>query len=66
MLLANSYNCGASSAATKLPNLEGLAYLEKNFPALSLLDTFTKTIKEYSGDFAARKLKKHNKVVSKR
>ncbi|NQX97086.1 MAG: hypothetical protein HRT73_04285 [Flavobacteriales bacterium] len=56
----------ASSALIKTDKLENLEYMEINFPATELLEGFIKTMTEYTVDFAARKLKKHNKVVSKR
>lgn len=60
-------NLGSTSTSViKTPKLEGLDYLQTNFPALSLLENYTNTIKEYSGDFAKRMLKKHQKTVAKR
>lgn len=60
-------NLGSSKTVSiTTPKLEGLDYLETNFPALPLLENYTNTMKEYTGDFAKRMLKKHNKAISKR
>lgn len=60
-------NLGTTKTASiKTPKLEGLDYLETNFPALPLLENYINTMKEYTGDFAKRMLKKHNKAISKR
>lgn len=60
-------NLGTTKTASiKTPKLEGLDYLETNFPAAVLLENYTNTMKEYTGDFAKRMLKKHNKEISKR
>ncbi len=60
-------NLGSTKTSSiKTPKLEGLDYLEMNFSALSLLESYTNLIKEYSSDFAKRMLKKHEKSLSKR
>lgn len=60
-------NLGTTKTETiKTPKLEGLSFLETKFPVALLLENYTATMKEYTGDFAKRMLKKHNKVVSKR
>ncbi|PCJ28123.1 MAG: hypothetical protein COA97_02275 [Flavobacteriales bacterium] len=67
MLMKSGVLLGHANTATKKTDkLESLSYMESNFPALPLLDEFKKTMFEYTTSFAKRKLKKHNKVVSKR
>jgi hypothetical protein len=56
--------CGAAGKETK--EYKSAKELESVYPTLSYLDMYKKTMLEYTNDFAARKLKKHNKVVSKR
>lgn len=56
----------ASTATIKTPSLEGLVYLETNFPASPLLAEYTRTMEVNTKDVAARLLKKHNKTISKR
>lgn len=56
----------ARSATVKSTQLENLEYLEKTFPALSLLDEYKKTMYRFTKDFADKQLEKHNKSVSKR
>ena len=46
--------------------MEGLDYMEMNFPASSMLDLYTEKSLSNIDDFTRRKLKKHNKVISKR
>jgi len=60
-------NLGTTKTATiKTPKLEGLAYLEANFPVLPQVEQYTETMKQYASDFAKRMLKKHLKAISKR
>ncbi len=56
--------CGGVGAETK--DYVSAKELEGIYPPLSFIETYKKTLLEYTTDFAARKLKKHNKVVAKR
>jgi len=56
----------ANTETIKTDKLESIEYMEINFPASPLLVEYTRTMKENTTDVAARLLKKHNKVVSKR
>lgn len=56
----------ARTATKKTSKLENLEYMEANFPALPLLEEYTRKMFADTENFAKRKLKRHNKVVAKR
>lgn len=56
----------ATSKSKESDKMEELAFLETNFPPSDIYDEYVRTMGVNTQDFAARMLKKHNKVVSKR
>lgn len=56
----------ARSKTIKSDKIENLEYMEKTFPALSLLPEYKETMDKFARDFAGKQLKKHDKVVAKR
>lgn len=56
----------AKTPVIKSERLENLDYMEKTFPALSLLKEYKESMYRLTNNFAEKQLKKHNKAVSKR
>ncbi|WP_317898719.1 hypothetical protein [Aurantibacillus circumpalustris] len=56
----------ANSITVKSTQLENIDYMEKVFPALSLLDEYKSSMQRFASDFASKQLSKHDKAVSKR
>ena len=55
-----------SSSSLVTSNLENTEYMQINFPASALLDSYTQKSFSNVDDFTRKKLKKHKKVISKR
>ena len=56
----------AKSKLVKSEKIENLDYMEKTFPALSLLPEYKETMDRFLKDFTEKQMKKHAKAVSKR
>ncbi|MBL7932348.1 MAG: hypothetical protein JNL60_10620 [Bacteroidia bacterium] len=56
----------ARSKTVNSDKIENLEFMEKTFPALSLLPEYKQTMERFLNDFTEKQMKKHNKAISKR
>lgn len=66
MLSKSTLLGNARSKTVNSDKIENLEYMEKTFPALSLLSEYKETMDRFLKDFTDKQMKKHNKAVAKR